>query len=114
MEYVTKTRLPLHFNGIIYPSLLLRSLQIGIIFTYISFTNGGENKKGSQGSPFLAINAKGGESIKPKAKGPHHHHLIFCVSIFFKIGIFQIGKFILQLIYLKDSLSKNWYLLKPS
>jgi hypothetical protein len=21
----------------------------------------------------LAINAKGGESIKPKAKGPHHH-----------------------------------------
>jgi hypothetical protein len=25
-------------------------------------------------SPFLAINAKGGESIKPKAKVPHHHH----------------------------------------
>jgi hypothetical protein len=25
-------------------------------------------------SPFLAINAKGGERIKPKAKGPHHHH----------------------------------------
>jgi hypothetical protein len=23
-------------------------------------------------SPFLAINAKGGENIKPKAKGPHH------------------------------------------
>jgi hypothetical protein len=22
----------------------------------------------------LAINAKGGESIKPKEKGPHHHH----------------------------------------
>jgi hypothetical protein len=22
---------------------------------------------------FLAINVKGGESIKPKAKGPHHH-----------------------------------------
>jgi hypothetical protein len=22
----------------------------------------------------LAINAKGGENIKPKAKGPHHHH----------------------------------------
>jgi hypothetical protein len=22
----------------------------------------------------LALNAKGGESIKPKAKGPHHHH----------------------------------------
>jgi hypothetical protein len=25
-------------------------------------------------SPFLAINAKGGENIKPKAKGPHHHN----------------------------------------
>ena len=23
--------------------------------------------------PFLAIHAKGGESKKPKAKGPHHH-----------------------------------------
>jgi hypothetical protein len=22
----------------------------------------------------LAINAKGGENIKPKSKGPHHHH----------------------------------------
>jgi hypothetical protein len=29
-------------------------------------------KKGSQESQFLAINAKGGENIKPKAKGPHH------------------------------------------
>jgi hypothetical protein len=38
----------------------------------------GENVfKGSQKSPFLAINAKGGESIKPKAKGPHHHHFKF-------------------------------------
>jgi hypothetical protein len=23
---------------------------------------------------FLVINAKGGENIKPKAKGPHHHY----------------------------------------
>jgi hypothetical protein len=23
--------------------------------------------------PFLAIHAKGGESISPKQKGPHHH-----------------------------------------
>jgi hypothetical protein len=23
----------------------------------------------------LAINAKGGENIKPKAKGPHHHQI---------------------------------------
>ena len=33
--------------------------------------------KGLSSSPFLAINAKGGESIKPKAKGPHHHFKIF-------------------------------------
>jgi hypothetical protein len=31
---------------------------------------GGEFK-GLSSSQFLAINAKGGESIKPKAKGPH-------------------------------------------
>jgi hypothetical protein len=27
--------------------------------------------QGLSKSPFLAINAKGGENIKPKAKGPH-------------------------------------------
>jgi hypothetical protein len=32
----------------------------------------GEDVKGLSTSPFLAINAKGGENIKPKAKGPHH------------------------------------------
>jgi hypothetical protein len=36
---------------------------------------GGEFK-GLSSSPFLVINAKGGESIKPKAKGPHHHFKI--------------------------------------
>jgi hypothetical protein len=29
--------------------------------------------KGLSSSPFLAINAKGAESIKHKAKEPHHH-----------------------------------------
>jgi hypothetical protein len=42
---------------------------------------GGENIKGLQSSPFLAINAKGGENIKPKAKGPHHHFKIFEMKI---------------------------------
>jgi hypothetical protein len=28
--------------------------------------------KGLSKSPFLAIHAKGGENIKPKAKGLHH------------------------------------------
>jgi hypothetical protein len=35
-----------------------------------------EEFKGLSSSPFLAIYAKGGESIKPKAKGPHHHFKI--------------------------------------
>jgi hypothetical protein len=42
--------------------------KFGIIFTHISFINGGESNKGSQKSLFLAINAKGGESISPKQK----------------------------------------------
>jgi hypothetical protein len=42
--------------------------SIGIIFTHISFTNGGESNKGSQKSLFLAINAKGGEILSPKQK----------------------------------------------
>jgi hypothetical protein len=29
--------------------------------------------KGLSNSLFLALNAEGGENIKPKAKGPHHH-----------------------------------------
>jgi hypothetical protein len=48
------------------------STPIGIIFhLYFFYKWGRKDKKGSQTSPFLAINAKGGE-IKPKAKGPHH------------------------------------------
>ena len=51
-----------------------RSKQLsafGIIFTHMSFTKGGEsNFKGLFHSkyPFLAIHAKGGESISPKQK----------------------------------------------
>jgi hypothetical protein len=33
----------------------------------------GEKFKGLSTSLFLAINAKGGENIMPKAKGSHHH-----------------------------------------
>jgi hypothetical protein len=53
-----------------------------------------------QRSLFLAINAKGGENIKPKAKGPHHYHFKL-FEIKFSIGIFQIGMFIF-----------NWYIQK--
>jgi hypothetical protein len=97
MEYSTKTRLPLHSIGIFYPSSLLCTpnwYNLSLIFTC---TNGGESKKGSQKSPFLAINAKGGESISPKQKD--------CTTTFRKIliDIFQIGMF-----------TFNWYIFKTS
>jgi hypothetical protein len=43
----------------------------------IFFISKGDKLQGLSSSPFLAINAKGGESIKPKAKGPHRHFKIF-------------------------------------
>jgi hypothetical protein len=39
--------------------------------------------------PFLAINAKGGENMSPKQKGPHHHLILKIWR--FSIGQFQIG-----------------------
>jgi hypothetical protein len=51
----------------------------------------------------LTINAKGGQSFKPKAKGPHHHQIFkLCFKIF--IGIFQIGMCYLQLVSIKTLL----------
>jgi hypothetical protein len=41
------------------------------------FYQWGESIRGLSSSPFLAIYAEGGESIKPKAKGPHHHFNFF-------------------------------------
>jgi hypothetical protein len=82
-------------------------------FTHIHFTiwekllgpKGGENAKGlSTSSPFLAINAKGRESIKPKAKGPHHHFKKFH-KMFIPIGISVSLKMNFQLIF---ELFLNW------
>jgi hypothetical protein len=68
MESSVKTRLPLHSIDIIYPSPSLRTtLHFGIIFTLITHTIE-EKVQGLTKSPFLAINAKGGESISPKQK----------------------------------------------
>jgi hypothetical protein len=55
------------------------------IFLHVEIVLGpkwGENAKGLSSSLFLAINAKGGESIKPKAKGPHHHFQNFRNTFF--------------------------------
>jgi hypothetical protein len=68
MECSTKIRLPLHSTGIIYPSSLLHLTSHWYnLYTHIYLYQWGESK-GLSMSPFLAINAKGGESISPKQK----------------------------------------------
>jgi hypothetical protein len=65
-----KTRLPLHSTGIIYTSSF--ASQHSPIWYNPSpiycLPKGEKNFKGSQKSPFLAINAKGGEILSPKQK----------------------------------------------
>jgi hypothetical protein len=69
MEYSAKTTLPLNSISIIHSLPAFRHLSIiGIIFTYILFAKGGEDlKKGSQQTPFLAINTEG-ERILAQSK----------------------------------------------
>jgi hypothetical protein len=126
MEYLAKTRLPLNSNDIFYPLSLLHTLSIGIILHSYLLVPMGTKLKGLSTSPFLAINAKGGENIKPKAKGPHHHnfknfqnkdlidvfHIGIYVMAFPSIGIFKDrfsklvsnSRSILQLVSLKVNL----------
>jgi hypothetical protein len=72
LESSAKTRLPLHSIELLI--LRRRSAPLsnfGIIFVHMLFTKGGESKKGlyfTHKYPFLAIHAKGGESISPKQK----------------------------------------------
>jgi hypothetical protein len=56
----------------------------GIIFTHLFLTKEGASTSRALMIPFLAIYAKGGESMSPKQKdrtGPHHH-LILKLEIF--------------------------------
>jgi hypothetical protein len=70
MESSAKTRLTLHsIELFILRRRSTNALQFGIIFTSILFAKGRESKKGlyfTHKYPFLAIHAKGGESISPK------------------------------------------------
>jgi hypothetical protein len=72
MEYSTKTSLPLNSIGIIHSlPVFCRLSQFGTIFTHIVFAKRGEKVKGlifHSKYPFLAIHAKGGESVSPKQK----------------------------------------------
>jgi hypothetical protein len=72
MESSAKNSLPLHSIGIVYPSPSLRTaLHFGIIFTLITSTIGEKVRQAYISLTkylFLAIHAKGGESISPKQK----------------------------------------------
>jgi hypothetical protein len=95
MEFSAKTRLPLHSTGITYPSPSLRTaLHLGIISTHIHYSYHWGESKGALKTPFLAINAKGGESISPKQKDRTTMPIskIFETKfLMFSIGIFQIS-----------------------
>jgi hypothetical protein len=118
MESSAKTRLPLHL--IIYPSPSLRiALHFGISFTHIHYSyHWGESKRALK-ILFLAINAKGGESISPKQKDrtttpiSKIFHTNFKkirnkIFLMFSIGIFQIS------IPLRNSISIGIYILRRS
>jgi hypothetical protein len=86
MKYSAKARLPLQ--------LCRYHLSFALLINFHSypFTKGGENKpkggelKDSQVSSFLAINTKGGEINRPKAKGRHHHPFSNFQKLFHKGG----------------------------
>jgi hypothetical protein len=73
MEFFGEVKASTPLHQIVHPSPTLRTaLQFGIIFTPILFTKGRESLiKGlifHSKYLFLAIHAKGGESINPKQK----------------------------------------------
>jgi hypothetical protein len=59
----------------------------GTVLTHLFMTKGEESNLRALMIPFLAIHAKGGESMSPKQKDRTHHHLIL------KIGDFQLVNF---------------------
>jgi hypothetical protein len=111
MESSAKTRLLLHSIGIMYPSpSLCTALHVGIIFTLITSTNGEKVKRALKTS-FLAINAKGGESISPKQKyrtTPPISKIFETKLKLFSIGIFEIS------ISLRNPISFSIYILRKS
>jgi hypothetical protein len=63
--------------------------------------------------PFLAIHAKGGESISPKQKDRTTTPISKIFGKLISIGIFQISipqRNSISLAYFKEEVFKNWYL----
>jgi hypothetical protein len=108
MEYSAKTSLPLYIFGIILPYWYSASSPIWYnLHSYIVYQTGRERKKGlyfTHKYPFLAIYAKGGESISPKQKDR--------TTTNFKNVVFQIcvkKRFFYW--YLIFDIISNWYTL---
>jgi hypothetical protein len=97
MESSAKTRLPLHSIELFIIRRRFAPLsKVGIIFTPILCTKGGESlTKGlyfTHKYPFLAIHAKGGEIISPKQKDRtttnfKNYVLSICIKEVFQMGI---------------------------
>jgi hypothetical protein len=76
-----KTRLPLHSNGIIYPSSLLHPLSIGIILYSYLLVPMGENTKGLSKSPFWRFMSKEEKILSPKQKDRTTNFKIFKMKL---------------------------------
>jgi hypothetical protein len=93
-----KTRLPLHSIELFILRRHSAPLQFGIIFTPILFAKGGESLKKvlyfTNKYLFLAIHAKGGESISPKQKDRTTTNFNYVLSICIK-EVFQLVSYFL-------------------
>jgi hypothetical protein len=114
MEYTAETRLPLQLWRYHLPFVVTHVTfywyDPSLIFT-LPF--GRSCEKGLSSSPFLVINAKGGENIKPKAKGPHHQFQNFHKCLFqlvFKAN-FQLVSYFKKQVSMKNFNLYNiiWY-----
>jgi hypothetical protein len=84
--------------------------NLSLIFTC---TNGGEKIIRALKTPFLAIHAKGGESISPKQKDHTTERTTTPISKIFKTKLFSIGIFEIS-IPLRNSISIDIYILRRS
>jgi hypothetical protein len=105
MEYSAKTSLPLYIFGIILPCRYSAISPIWYnLHSYIVCQRGRESKKGlyfTHKYPFLAIHAKGGESISPKQKDRTTTNF---KNVFFQ---FVLKKFFIW--HLIFDIISNWY-----
>jgi hypothetical protein len=74
-------------DGITYPLPLLMYLSIGMTlhsyFLYQWRESSRRKYQGLSSSPFLALNAKGGERISPKQKDRTTHHFKNFTNVYF-------------------------------